>query len=117
MKRKPSEMSVKVSYQVVTVSLLTECGAHGEMAGLYVMRFCPFLGKVLEKGIVKDSHISLAAPLVMIRKHYGTQHFCVYNRGLNAVTVKHAHLLPRTDDTLDQCSAPLTSHQYTGKCS
>lgn len=34
-------------------------------------------------------------------KKDGTWHFCIDYRGLNAVTIKNAHPLPRTDDTLD----------------
>lgn len=55
----------------------------------------------LEKGIVEVSHGPLAAPVVMVKKKDGTWRFCVDYRGLNAITVKDTHPLPRTDDTLD----------------
>ena len=57
--------------------------------------------EMLEKGLVENSHSPWAAPVVMVRKKDGSWRFCVDYRGLNAVTVKDAHPLPRTDDTLD----------------
>lgn len=55
----------------------------------------------MAKGIVEASHSPWAAPIVMVRKKDGTWHFCLDYRGLNSVTIKDAHPLPRTDDTLD----------------
>ncbi len=56
---------------------------------------------MVAKGIVEASHSPWAAPIVMVRKKDGTWRFCVDYRGLNSVTIKDAHPLPRTDDTLD----------------
>lgn len=56
---------------------------------------------MVAKGIVEASHSPWAAPIVMVRKKDGTWRFCVDYRGLNSVTIKDAHPLPRMDDTLD----------------
>ena len=56
--------------------------------------------EILEKGIVEVPS-PWAAVVVMVRKKDGMWRFCVDYRGLDAVSVKDAHPLPRTDNTLD----------------
>ncbi|KAL7863381.1 hypothetical protein SRHO_G00123650 [Serrasalmus rhombeus] len=58
--------------------------------------------KLLEHGIIEESHSPWSAPVVLVRKKDGTHRFCVDYRRLNAVTIKDSHPLPRVDDTLDR---------------
>ncbi|KAL6460294.1 hypothetical protein MHYP_G00320530 [Metynnis hypsauchen] len=57
--------------------------------------------KLLEHGIIEESHSPWSAPVVLVRKKDGTHRFCVDYRRLNSVTVKDSHPLPRVD-TLDR---------------
>ncbi|KAL7880767.1 hypothetical protein SRHO_G00030210 [Serrasalmus rhombeus] len=58
--------------------------------------------KLLEQGVIEESHSPWSAPVVLVRKKDGTHRFCVDYRRLNAVTIKDSHPLPRVDDTLDR---------------
>ena len=56
---------------------------------------------MLAQDIIEVGHSPWAEPVVMVRKKDGNWRFCIDYRALNSVTVKDAHPLPRTDDTLD----------------
>lgn len=53
---------------------------------------------------VRPSSSAWAAPIPFVRKANGTLRMCVDYRGLNAVTRKDRHPLPRVDDLLDRLS-------------
>ena len=55
-------------------------------------------------GVIQPSQSPWASPVVLVRKKYGTHHFCVDYRSLNAVTKTDTYPLPRIDDLLDQLS-------------
>ena len=57
--------------------------------------------KMLELGVVRQSHSPWSSPTVMVRKKDGSWRFCVDFRKLNAVTHRDAYPLPRIDSTLD----------------
>lgn len=59
------------------------------------------INKLLAKDVIQESSSPWASPIVMVRKKDGSYRFCVDYRKLNAITVKDAHPLPRTDDSLD----------------
>lgn len=46
------------------------------------------LKEMLDGGVVRESASPWAAPIVLVKKKYGTCHFCVDYRKLNAVTPK-----------------------------
>ncbi|CAL9692089.1 unnamed protein product [Knipowitschia caucasica] len=57
--------------------------------------------RLLADGVIEESCSPWSSPVVLVRKKDNTWRFCVDYRGLNAVTVRDAHPLPRVDDTLD----------------
>ena len=57
--------------------------------------------KLVDQGSVRPSTSPWASPLVLVRKRDGTVRPCVDYRAVNAVTVKDAFPLPRTEDCLD----------------
>lgn len=54
-----------------------------------------------QHGIFEESCSLWSSPVVLVKKKNNTWRFCVDYRGLNAVTIKDSHPLPRVDDTLD----------------
>ncbi|KAL0349812.1 UNVERIFIED_CONTAM: Transposon Ty3-G Gag-Pol polyprotein [Sesamum radiatum] len=60
------------------------------------------LEELLEKGFVKPSTSPWGAPVLFVKKKYGSMRLCVDYRQLNRVTVKNKYPLPRIDDLLDQ---------------
>ena len=62
------------------------------------------LGKLLKRGIIRESQSSYASPIVLARKANGKLRLCVDYRQLNQKLVKDAHPLPRFEDTVDHLS-------------
>ena len=57
--------------------------------------------EMLTQGIVEPCSSPWAAPLVIVKKKDGSNRICVDYRGLNEVTEKDGHPLPRIEDSLD----------------
>ena len=60
--------------------------------------------QMLQQGIIEESSSPWRSPVVLIKKADNSWRFCVDYRALNAVTVKDAYMLPRTDLTLESLS-------------
>ena len=56
---------------------------------------------MLQDGVIRPSTSPWASPVVMVKKKDNTMRFCVDFRKVNDATIKEAHPLPRTDDTLE----------------
>ncbi|EPS59216.1 hypothetical protein M569_15593 [Genlisea aurea] len=58
--------------------------------------------QMLQQGIIEPSTSPYGAPVLLVKKPDNTWRFCIDYRGLNQVTVKNGHPLPRIDDLLDK---------------
>ena len=66
------------------------------------------IDKMLQAGVISPSQSPWASPIVIVDKKDGSKRFCVDLRGLNRITKKNSHPLPRIDDIL----ASLDGSQY-----
>ena len=57
--------------------------------------------KLLDNGIIQESHSPYAAPIVLVRKKDGSLRLCVDYRRLNAKTVRDQFPLPRIEESID----------------
>jgi hypothetical protein len=60
------------------------------------------IDELLEKGYIRPSTLSWAAPVLFMEKKDGTKRMCIDYRSLNEVTVKNKYPLPRIEDLFDQ---------------
>ena len=60
------------------------------------------LDELLEKKFIKPSTSPYGAPVLFVRKKDGTLRMCVDYRGLNGITRKNRHPLPRIDELIDR---------------
>ena len=60
------------------------------------------LQELLEKKYIRPSVSPWGAPVLFVKKKYGTLRLCIDYRQLNKVTVKNKYPFPRIDDLFDQ---------------
>ncbi|XP_048493229.1 uncharacterized protein LOC125493759 [Beta vulgaris subsp. vulgaris] len=60
------------------------------------------LDELLEKGYIRPSSSPWGAPVLFVKKKYGTLRLCIDYRALNNMTIKNKYPLPRIDDLFDQ---------------
>jgi hypothetical protein len=61
------------------------------------------IAKLLGNGWVTDSHSQFAAPVIFVKKLYGSGlQMCVDYRGLNAITTRDRYPLPYIEDLIDR---------------
>ena len=58
------------------------------------------IDKLLEVGVIKESHSSWSAPIVVVPKGDGGKRMCVDYRALNAISRKYIWPMPRIDHIL-----------------
>ena len=59
------------------------------------------LSELLSQGRIKPSNSPWSSPILLAKKHDGSYRLCIDYRRLNAVTVKDAKPLPRSNDILE----------------
>nr|GEW76682.1 putative reverse transcriptase domain-containing protein [Tanacetum cinerariifolium] len=60
------------------------------------------LQKLLDLGFIRPSVSPWGAPVLFVKKKYGSMRLCIDYRDLNHVTIINRYLLPRIDDLFDQ---------------
>ncbi|GJT58066.1 uncharacterized protein Tco_0993120 [Tanacetum coccineum] len=60
------------------------------------------LQELLDKGFIRPSSSPWGAPVLFVKKKYGSMRMCIDYRELNKLTVKNKYPLPRIDDLFDQ---------------
>jgi hypothetical protein len=60
------------------------------------------LKDAVEAGLIRPIYSEFGSPILFVRKANGSLRLCIDYRGLNEVTRKDAHPLPRVDDALDE---------------
>ena len=65
------------------------------------------LKEMLDKGCIRLSVSPWGAPILFVKKKYGTLRLCIDYRQLNKVTIKNIYPLLRIDDLFDQMKGAL----------
>jgi hypothetical protein len=60
------------------------------------------IDELLEKGYIRLSTSTWAAPVIFVEKKDDTKRMCIDYRALNEVTIKNKYPLPRIEDLFDQ---------------
>nr|GEY72459.1 hypothetical protein [Tanacetum cinerariifolium] len=60
------------------------------------------LKELQEKGFIRPSSLPWGAPVLFVKKKYGSFRMCIEYRKLNKLTVKNRYPLPRIDNLFDQ---------------
>ena len=60
------------------------------------------LQEFLDKGYIRPSVSPWGAPMLFVKKKYGTFRMCIDYRQLNKLTIKNRYPLPKIDDLFDQ---------------
>ena len=58
------------------------------------------INKLLEAGVIRDSHSSWSVPIVVVPKGDGGKRLCVDYRALNKITRTYVWPMPRVEDIL-----------------
>ena len=69
------------------------------------------LGTLLDQGLIEESTGAWSAPVVCVRKKYGSIRMCGDFRKLNAVTVPDPKFMPRVEELISR----MAGAQYISK--
>ena len=58
--------------------------------------------ELVDKGLIQPSVSPWGAPVLFVKKKYGSLRLCIDYRELNKVMVKNKYPLPRIDDLFDK---------------
>ena len=58
------------------------------------------IDKLLEAGVIRESHSSWSTPIVVVRESDGGKRMCVDYRALNAISRTYIWSMPKIDDIL-----------------
>jgi hypothetical protein len=70
------------------------------MSTMELKEFQRQLEELLEKGCIHPSVSTWGAPIIFVKKKYGTLSLCIDFRQLNMVTIKNKYPFPRIDNFL-----------------
>ena len=72
------------------------------MAPIELVELKKQLQELLDKGFIHPSVSPWGAPVLFVKKKYGTMRLCINYRELKNITVKKKYPIPRIDDLFDQ---------------
>ncbi|KAL8124095.1 hypothetical protein AgCh_011917 [Apium graveolens] len=72
------------------------------MAPVEMKELAPQLQELLDKGVIRPSVSLWGAPVLFVKKKYGSMRLCIDYRELNKLTIKNKYPLPQIDDLFDQ---------------
>ncbi|KAL8127153.1 hypothetical protein AgCh_014175 [Apium graveolens] len=72
------------------------------MAPVEMKELAKQLQELLDKGVIRPSISPWGAPVLFVKKKYGSMRLCIDYRELNKLTIKNKYPLPRIDDLFDQ---------------
>ncbi|XP_025815476.1 uncharacterized protein LOC112892551 [Panicum hallii] len=72
------------------------------LAALELAELKKQLEELQQKGFIRPTASPWEAPVLFMKKKYGSIRLCVDHRDLNVVTIKNKYPLPRIDDLFDQ---------------
>ena len=97
----PPEREVDLSIEVVQGTTPISRAPY-RMAPTELKELKTQLQELLDKGFIRPNVSPWGAPVLFVKKKYGTIRMCIDYQKINKVTIKNKYPLPRIDDLFDQ---------------